>query len=60
MKIAAIKCKKCKAEYETLESVPREAISCPACGNKEIEYKVTDKEFSGCGGGCENCSSCED
>lgn len=59
MKIVELKCKGCNAEYETLESVPKDAISCPACGSKEIDYKVTDREFSGgCGGGCSSCSSC--
>lgn len=60
MKIAEVKCKNCKAEYETLESVPKEAITCPACGKKDIEYKVTDREFKGCGGGCKDCSSCKE
>jgi DNA-directed RNA polymerase subunit RPC12/RpoP len=59
MKIAEIKCKKCKAEYETLESVPKDAISCPGCGGKEIEYTITDREFSGCGGGCKSCKDCK-
>jgi DNA-directed RNA polymerase subunit RPC12/RpoP len=59
MKIVEIKCKKCKAEYETLESIPKENIVCPACGNKKLEWNLTDREFSGCGGGCKNCSDCK-
>jgi putative FmdB family regulatory protein len=60
MKIAELRCKKCKAEYETLESVSRDSISCPACGGKELEYKVTNREFTGCSGGCKDCSSCKE
>jgi len=58
MKIANLKCKKCKAEYETLESVPKENLVCPGCGTNDFDYKITDKDFEGCGGGCSSCDSC--
>jgi DNA-directed RNA polymerase subunit RPC12/RpoP len=58
MKIVEVKCKGCKAVYETLESVPKEAIACPGCGSKELSFKKTEKEFKGCAGSCGNCDSC--
>jgi Zn finger protein HypA/HybF involved in hydrogenase expression len=59
MKIVEIKCRKCKSKYETLESVPRDAITCPACGGKDLDYKVTEREFKGCGGDCNDCQECK-
>jgi len=56
MKIVEVKCNKCKAEYETLESVPKEAISCPGCESKDLTFTETDREFTSCGGGCGSCS----
>lgn len=58
MKIVEVKCKDCAAEYEALESFPREMLACPACGSKKLEFKLTDKEFKGCGGSCSSCDSC--
>lgn len=60
MKIVELKCQNCKAEFETLESVPKKAFTCPGCGKKEFSYKVTDREFQGCGGGCDKCDSCKE
>lgn len=60
MKIVELKCKHCKAKYETLESVPREAITCPACGKKDFSYKKTEREFKPeCSGSCQGCKSCD-
>jgi DNA-directed RNA polymerase subunit RPC12/RpoP len=56
MKIVEVKCNNCKAEYETLESIPKEAISCPGCESKDLTFTETDKEFNACGGGCSGCS----
>jgi Zn finger protein HypA/HybF involved in hydrogenase expression len=60
MKIVELKCKNCHAEYETLESVPTEALKCPGCGKDEFDITKTDREFKGCGGGCSGgCDSCK-
>ncbi len=59
MKILEVKCKDCKAAYETLENIPRDGLACPACGSKELGFNKTDKEFNACsGGGCSTCDSC--
>lgn len=58
MKIVELKCKKCKAEYETLATVPRDNLKCPACGAADFDFKETNREFKGCSGGCDSCSSC--
>ena len=60
MKIVEVTCEDCKAVYETLESVPRDAIACPGCGSKKLKFTETDREFTGCSGGCGDCKSCED
>lgn len=59
MKIVEVSCKQCQAEFEILESFPKELLACPACQSKELDQKITDREFSGCGGGCSDCSSCK-
>lgn len=58
MKIAEVQCKECKAKYEVLENFPKELLVCPACESKELDFKLTDKDFEGCGGGCSSCDSC--
>jgi Zn finger protein HypA/HybF involved in hydrogenase expression len=58
MKIVEASCKDCGASFEILENFPMELLVCPSCQSKEIELKPTDREFSGCGGGCDDCSSC--
>jgi len=59
VKIVEITCKNCKAKFETLESMPKNMISCPSCDGKDLSFKVTEREFEGgCGGGCSDCSSC--
>lgn len=61
MKIVEVKCKQCKAEYETLESIPREGIVCPGCGSKDLSFTETDREFGGCSGSCDSCGgSCSE
>lgn len=59
MKVVEASCTNCKAKFETLESVPKNMLSCPSCNSKELVLKVTNKEFEGgCGGGCSDCASC--
>lgn len=59
MKIVEITCKKCKAKFETLESVPKNMLFCPSCQGKKLSFKTTEKEFEdGCGSGCSDCASC--
>lgn len=60
MKIVEVKCNDCGALFETLESFPKEMIACIACESKNLEFKVTEREFEGCGGGCEGCTSCSE
>lgn len=61
MKIIEVKCNKCEAEYETLESIPKDAISCPGCNSKDLTFTETDKEFKSCDGSCSGCgSSCSE
>lgn len=62
MKIVEVTCKGCKAKFETLEGVPKNIISCPSCDSKDLNIKVTKKEFKGgCGGGpASNCSSLDE
>lgn len=60
MKIVEIKCQDCQAEYETLESLPKEGLKCPGCGSDKLNFTETDREFQGCSGSCGNCSSCEE
>jgi Zn finger protein HypA/HybF involved in hydrogenase expression len=59
MKIVEVTCQDCKAVYETLDSVPKDAIQCPGCGSKKLKFETTEKEFKGCGGGCDTCDSCD-
>lgn len=59
MKIVEVKCEGCEAEFETLDAFPKTEIKCPACGSEKLTFTETEKEFKGCGGGCDNCSSCE-
>lgn len=61
MKIIEVRCKGCKAVYETLESIPRDGLSCPGCGSQELTFKKTDKEFTPCSGSCNSCGgSCHE
>ncbi len=59
MKIAKVKCKNCKAEFEVLENFPKDLLVCPGCESKEMDFEITEEEFTGCGGSCSGCSSCE-
>lgn len=57
MKIVEVLCEDCKAKYETLEGLPQEQMKCPGCGSAKLKFNPTEREFTGCGGGCTNCSS---
>jgi Zn finger protein HypA/HybF involved in hydrogenase expression len=58
VKIIAVECNGCEAKFEILENFPKELLACPACDSKDLKLTPTEKEFSGCGGGCDSCSSC--
>lgn len=59
MKIVEVHCRNCQAKFETLDVFPKEQIKCPSCDSEELDFTETEKEFKGCGGGCDNCSSCD-
>ena len=58
MKIVAVKCNDCEASFEILENFPKELLHCPGCESANLTLTKTDREFSGCGGSCSDCSSC--
>lgn len=58
MKIVEVSCKNCKAKFEILENFPKDLLRCPSCESRDLVFKVTDREFKGCGGGCSSCDSC--
>lgn len=58
MKIVSVSCNDCEAKFEILENFPEELLHCPACESKNLTKTKTDKEFQGCGGGCDDCESC--
>jgi DNA-directed RNA polymerase subunit RPC12/RpoP len=59
MKIIEVLCESCEATFETLDAFPKDQIACPACGEKKLKFTETEREFKGCGGSCDSCSSCE-
>lgn len=59
MKVAEVVCKDCKAKYEVLENFPKELLACPACESKDLDFRLTKREFEGCEGSCSSCNSCE-
>lgn len=59
MKIVEVKCQECEAGFETLDVFPQKDVKCPACGTEKLIFTETNKEFTGCGGSCDDCSSCE-
>ncbi len=59
MKIIEVKCRGCQAEFEILENFPKEFLSCPGCGGKELKLSPTEREFEGCESACLSCNLCD-